>query len=81
MIDTVFLKFQKMEQINNAAGYPTALLIERLFWLGLGGFLGVTIITSVIRGLKDRRNKIKPLSSEELKNLAKKTIQHNSDIN
>ena len=69
-----------MEQINDAVGNPTALLIERFFWLGLGGFLGLAIITSVIRGLNDRRNKIKPLSSEELENLAKKAIQKNSDI-
>tara|TARA_Y100001968_G_C18849660_1_gene477497 strand:+ start:328 stop:489 length:162 start_codon:yes stop_codon:yes gene_type:complete len=42
-----------MEQINNVIGNPTTLIIERLFWLALGGFLGVAIITSLVRGLND----------------------------
>ena len=40
-----------MENLTNAIGNPTSLLIERIFWLGLGLFLGLGIITSVIRGL------------------------------
>ena len=70
-----------MEQVTDAIGNPTALLVERLFWLGLGGFLGLAIITSLLRGLKERKNKTTPLSSNYLENLAKKTIQQNSDSN
>ena len=40
-----------MENLTNAIGNPTALLIERIFWLCLGLFLGLGIVTSVIRGL------------------------------
>ena len=43
-----------MEQLNHAVGNPTSLLIERLFWLGLGGFLGLAIINSLIRGLNEK---------------------------
>ena len=46
-----------MEQATDAIGNPTALLIERLFWLGLGGFFVLVIITSLLRGLKERRKK------------------------
>ena len=49
-----------MEQVTEALGNPTALLIERIFWIGLGGFLGLAIITSVLRGLNESKNNIKP---------------------
>ncbi len=48
-----------MEQTTDAIGNSTALIIERIFWLGLGAFLGLTLITSILRGLKERKNKIK----------------------
>ena len=67
-----------MEQLNAAVGNPTSLLLERFFWLGLGGFLGLAIITSLIRGLNEDKSNTKCVSSEELKNLAKKAIQKNS---
>ena len=70
-----------MEQLNDAVGYPTALLLERFFWLGLGGFLGLAIITSLIRSLNEVKSNPNSLSSEELKNLAKKAIQKNSNNN
>ena len=76
----LFLKSQIMEQVTDAIGNPISLLIERLFWLGLGGFLGVAIITSVLRGLNESKNISRDVSSEELKNLAKKAIQQNTDI-
>ena len=41
-----------MEQVTDAIGNPTALLVERIFWLGLGGFVGLAIITSFLRGIK-----------------------------
>ena len=68
-----------MEQLNDAVGNPTALLLERFFWLGLGGFLGLAIITSLIRGLNEAKSNTKSVSSEELKNLAKKAIKKNSN--
>ena len=70
-----------MEQLTDAIGNPIALLIERIYWLGLGAFLGLVIITSFLRGLKERKNKTTPVSPDELENLAKKAIQQNSDSN
>ena len=70
-----------MEQVTDAIGNPTALLIERIFWLGIGAFLGLAIITSLIRGLKEGKNKTPPVSADQLENLAKKAIQQTSDSN
>ena len=61
-----------MEQLTDAIGNPTALLVERIFWLGLGAFLGLAIITSLLRGLKEGKNKTTPVSPDQLENLAKK---------
>ena len=44
-----------MEQLTDAIGNPTALLVERIFWLGLGAFLGLAIITSLLRGLRRKK--------------------------
>ncbi len=74
-------QIEKMEQATDAIGNPTALLAERFFWLGLGAFLAMAIITSVIRGLKERKNNTTPVSPDQLENLAKKAIQQNSDSN
>ena len=54
-----------MEQVTEALGNPTALLIERIFWIGLGGFLGLAIITSVLRELNERKNNINPPPKEK----------------
>ncbi|WP_269613012.1 hypothetical protein [Prochlorococcus marinus] len=70
-----------MEQVTEAIGNPTALLIERIFWLSLGAFLGLAIITSLLRGLKEGKNKTTPISPDQLENLAKKAIQKSSDSN
>ena len=70
-----------MEQVNNLVGNPTTLLIERIFWLGLGGFLGLAIITSAVRQGNERKNKTKHLSADELKNQVKKAIQQKVDLN
>ena len=70
-----------MEQLTDAIGNPTALLVERIFWFGLGAFLGLAIITSLLRGLKEGKNKPSPISPDQLENLAKKATQQNSDIN
>ncbi len=74
-----FSQIEKMEQVTNAVGNSTALLIERFFWLGIGVFLGLAIIKSFIRGLKE--NKTKPPSDNQLESLAQKAIQRNSANN
>ena len=70
-----------MEQLTDSIGNPTALLVERIFWLGLVAFLVLEIITSLIRVLKEVKNKTTPVSADQLENLAKKAIQQNSDSN
>ena len=70
-----------MEQVNNVIGNPTFLLLERIFWVGLGGFFGFAIITSIQRGINERKNKRKPVSAAQLENLAKKAIDQNSGRN
>jgi len=70
-----------MEQVTDAIGNPTALLVERIFWLGLGAFLGLAIITSLLRGLKESKNKTPQISPNQFENLAKKAIQQNRDSN
>ena len=69
-----------MEQLTDWVSYPTDILIviERFFWLGLGGFLGLAIITSIIRGLGDKGKTVSP---KELKNIAKKATQKNMNNN
>ncbi len=71
-----------MEQATDLIGNPTALLIERIFWLYLGVFLVLSLITSLLRGeINQRHNNTKSVSPEELKNLAKKAIKKNCDVN
>ena len=70
-----------MEQISYAIGNPTALLIERIFWLCLGGFLGRAIITSIIKGLNQNKIKTKPVSTKELEDLAEKAINQSRKSN
>ena len=76
-----FSQFEKMVQVTDPIGNPTALLVERIFWLGLGAFLGLALITSLLRGLKERKNKTTRVSPDQLENLANKAIQQNSDSN
>tara|TARA_Y100001968_G_C18755534_1_gene435349 strand:- start:167 stop:376 length:210 start_codon:yes stop_codon:yes gene_type:complete len=68
-----------MEQVTESIGNPTTLLLERFFWLGIGAFLGLALITSFLRGLKEKKHKTKPTLSSQLENLAKKAIQRNID--
>ena len=64
-----------MDQVTEAIGNPTALLVERIFWLCIGGFLGLAIITSLIRGLEERKNNSKSFSPKGLEDISKKTIE------
>ena len=68
-----------MEQVTDSIGNPTAIFVEKIFWLGIGAFLILAIITSLLRGLKERKNKTTPVSPLQLENLAKKAIQKNSE--
>ena len=70
-----------MEQVTNAIGNPTTLLIERFFWLAMGGFLGLAIITSLLRGFKESKKKISIVSAKQLENLAKKAVEQSSNSN
>tara|TARA_Y100001968_G_C19014516_1_gene552170 strand:+ start:205 stop:417 length:213 start_codon:yes stop_codon:yes gene_type:complete len=70
-----------MEQIANPIGNSTAILIERIFWLGIGGFFGLAFITSLIRGLKQNKTTQSNVSVQHLEDLAKRAIQKNSDCN
>tara|TARA_Y100001968_G_scaffold275178_1_gene268765 strand:- start:982 stop:1263 length:282 start_codon:yes stop_codon:yes gene_type:complete len=76
-----FSQIEKMEQVTDSIGNPAALLVERIFWLGLGAFLGLAIVTSLLRGLKERTKKRTPFTPDQLENLAKKAIQQSSDSN
>ena len=68
-----------MEQITYPIANSTALILEKIFWLGIGGFLGLAIITSVLRGFDEIKNKEKRVLAYRLDNLAKKAIQQNND--
>ena len=65
-----------MEQLTEGVSYPTAILIERFFWLGLGVFLGLALISSLIRELLEKEKTISP---KHLKSLAKKAPHKNMD--
>ena len=67
-----------MEQITDVVGNPTALLIERIFWMGIGGFLGIAIISSLIRGLNEKTIKTKNIYPKDLKDVDKKAIKQNT---
>ena len=70
-----------MELVTDQIGNQTTLLIERIFWLGIGGFFGLALITSLVRGLKQSKIKESNVSAKYLENLAKKAIQKNSNHN
>ena len=68
-----------MELVTDQIGNPTTLLIERIFWLGMGGFLGLALITSLLRGLQQNKAEVTNVTAEQLENLAKKAIRKNRD--
>ncbi len=69
-----------MENVTEVIGNPTALLIERIFWIGIGVFLGLAIVTSIIKGLNENPKTTKQESTKELENLAKKAIEQNENL-
>ena len=68
-----------MEQISELVGNPISLLIERIFWLGIGVFLGLALLISVIRSLKDNKVNEKVITSKDLDTLANKAIKGNGE--
>ena len=70
-----------MDQVTESIGNPTTLLIERIYWLGLGAFLGLALITSLIRGLKRSKEKDTYVSAHKLEDFAKKAVKRNVDHN
>ncbi len=68
-----------MEPDTDLLGNPLTLLIERIFWLILGGFFGLALITSIIRTLKERDNKEKVVTPKDLETLANKAIIDKND--
>ena len=68
-----------MDQLTDPIGNPTTLLLERIFWLGIGGFFGLAFITSLIKGFKQNKTRQTNVSPKQLENLAKKAVQKNSD--
>tara|TARA_Y100001968_G_scaffold248627_1_gene233200 strand:+ start:530 stop:655 length:126 start_codon:yes stop_codon:yes gene_type:complete len=39
-----------MEKVTDITGSQKALLVEKIFWIGIGVFIGLAIISSLIRG-------------------------------
>ena len=68
-----------MEPVSDLVGYPLTLLIERIFWLGLGGFFGLALITSVIRTIKEKNNKGNMVSAKDLEMLANNAVKENKE--
>ncbi len=62
-----------MELVSDSVGNTTALLIERIFWLGIGVFLGLAILTSLLRGLKEGKSKTKAIKQKRTVRACKKS--------
>ncbi len=68
-----------MEPTTDLVGNPLTILIERFFWLSLGGFFGLGFITSIIRTIKERNENEKIVTPKDLEKLANKAIKENKD--
>ena len=66
-----------MEQSSELLGNPISLLLERIFWLGLGGFFGATIFRAVIHAINKQRKVPNPDMEKTLKNIAKQAKELN----
>ena len=65
-----------MEQASQLVGNPLTLLIERFFWLGLGCFLGATILRTLIQGLK-RNDEDQQKLNKKIQEIANKATKKN----
>ena len=70
-----------MQQFTYINGHTTFILVERIYWLGLGGFLGLAILTSLIRSFNETKAKERYDSARELDKLAKKAVRQNNEDN
>ena len=61
-----------MQNVTDVIGNPTLLLIERVFWLVIGGFFVLALLTSIISGLIEEQ---KTNSQKWLENPAKEAIK------
>ena len=64
-----------MEPVTDLVGNPITLLIERFFWLGLGAFFVLALITSFFKAIKESNKKKKVITPKDLEKLANKAIQ------
>ncbi len=68
-----------MEQAQDLIGNPLTLLIERIFWLGLGCFFFLATVKSFINSFKDQENQgnTSELMENTLKKIARSVAQRN----
>ncbi len=68
-----------METATDLVGNPLTLLIERIFWLSLGGFLGLALTTSIVKTMKESNYKEKVVTPKDLEKLANKAIKEKKE--
>ena len=68
--------FLGMEPTSDLSGNPISLLVERLFWLGLGIFLGGAFVKATIESIKQAKSS-KGSMDTILKDLAQKAKSEN----
>ena len=66
-----------MEQISHLGGSSVSIFIERIFWLGMGCFLGATILKSSLESIKNLKEGSKTME-KKLKRLANKASKENA---
>ena len=65
-----------MNSVEYAIGNPITLLVERIFWLGIGVFLMAAIFISILQSIINRKNRRKTDPSY-IQNLANKAVLEN----
>ena len=65
-----------MDQAYYLRGIPISLLIERMFWIGIGIFLGAAILRSLLSSIHVRQEP-KANMEQKLKSIAKNATQSN----
>tara|TARA_Y100001968_G_C18776964_1_gene444854 strand:- start:93 stop:302 length:210 start_codon:yes stop_codon:yes gene_type:complete len=69
-----------MEKFTDAIGNSITLALERIFWLGLGVYFFLAILTSLIRGNKERKER-RSDSPKELENIPKNLQKKTRNLN
>ena len=57
------------------------MLIERIYWLFIGCFLGLALLASFIRALKQSKFKESFIPTNQLEDIAKRAIEQNNEKN